>query len=205
MQVWFVSILSCIAILAACQPITPISLKAPSPDPNLKINDAALVPSGSATSPTLKAPPVPSEPAETMSLSVIDLISDESEIDPAYGAVISGNGNRTSFTHASPASTPKIIDLPETFDPKGIIGFTPTALVSNLGKANMIRQEGNVEVWQYQFDSCVVDFFFYLIDEKASKLISKDWDMRSAIMGNHLDRDNCRNEMNLYHQKILSN
>ena len=32
----------------------------------------------------------------------------------------------------------------------------------------MVRKEGMIEVWQYRFGSCVVDFFFYPVDESAT-------------------------------------
>ena len=44
-------------------------------------------------------------------------------------------------------------------------GFATPILVHNLGSANMVRKEGSIEVWQYQVGSCVVDFFFYPVDE----------------------------------------
>ena len=94
---------------------------------------------------------------------------------------------------------------PKTFDPSKIIGFATPILVHNLGKANMVRKEGSIEVWQYQVGSCVVDFFFYPVDEGASQLILKTWDMRSTIMGDRLDRSSCRDEMNHYHNKFSSN
>ena len=90
-------------------------------------------------------------------------------------------------------------------DPTKIIGFATPILVHNLGSANMVRKEGSIEVWQYRFGSCVVDFFFYPVDEGASQLILKTWDMRSTIMGSRLDRSRCRDEMNLYHHKLSSN
>ena len=201
----FILILTSVAILAACQPITPIFMKAPSFGKDIEINDPSPTPPASATSSKSDAHPVKYEPPETLSLDNIDLGNDQTKTDFADNATIFRNGYQTGATHLSPTITPKIIDLPETFDPKKMIGFASTSLIQNLGKANMIRQEGTVQVWQYQFSSCVVDFFFYPIDEKGSKLISKSWDMRSAIMGDHLNPDNCLKEMNLYHLKILSN
>ena len=86
----------------------------------------------------------------------------------------------TNLAQASPDTTPKDV-VPKPLIPK-IIGFTPR-FFSNLGKANMVRKEGSIEVWQYQFGSCVVDFFFYPIVKGSSQLILKTWDMRSTIMG----------------------
>ena len=152
-----------------------------------------------------QAPPLPPEPVATLSSDETDQNKNQTEIDVAHSTITTISGTDANSAQASPTITPKVVSPDKTFDPTKIIGFTTPILVRNLGKANMIRQEGLVEVWQYQFSSCVVDFFFYPNDENPSKLISKNWDMRSAILGERLDRSNCSDEINLYHQKISSN
>jgi hypothetical protein len=199
------SMISCAALVTACQQVTPISMKPASPRPNLKINYAAPQLSASMAPPVPEASPLPSVPAETLSSGTVDQNKNQTEIDLAISTITTSDDTPKNLTQESSNITPKAVALPKTFDPTKIIGFATPTLVQNLGKANMVRQEGSIEVWQYRFGSCVVDFFFYPIGDGASQLISKNWDMRSAIMGNLLDRGNCRNEMNLYHQKILSN
>ena len=196
------SLLSCAALLVACQPVTPTPMKIQSPSPNMEINDAAPILSTSIAPPVSQAPPVP---AETLSSNPVYQNNNQSEIDLAIGAVTKRSENQTNSAQASSDITPKDVARPKTFDPAKIIGFATPILVHNLGSANMVRKEGSIEVWQYRFGSCVVDFFFYPVDEGASQLILKTWDMRSTIMGVRLDRGSCRDEMNLYHHKLSSN
>ena len=201
MRKCLLSLLSCAALLMACQPVTPIPIKIKSPSPNMKINDAAPIQPVSIAPPVSQAPPVPTK---TLSSNSVDQNNNQTEIDLAIGTVNKSNETQTNSAQASPDITPKDVARPKTFDPTKIIGFATPVLVHNLGKANMVRKEGSIEVWQYQFGSCVVDFFFYPVDEGASQIILKTWDMRSTIMGSRLDRGSCRDEMNLYHHKLSS-
>ena len=196
------SLLSCAALLMACQPVTPTPIKIQSPSPNMEINDAAPILPASIAPPVSQVPPVP---AETLSSNPVYQNSNQTEIDLAIGAVTKSSETQTNSEQASSDITPKDVARPKTFDPTKIIGFATPILIHNLGSANMVRKEGPIEVWQYRFVSCVVDFFLYPIDEGSSQLILKSWDMRSIILGSHLDQDSCRNEINLYHQKFLSN
>ena len=202
MRNYLLSLLSCAALLMACQPVTPIPVKTKSPSPNLKINDAAPIIPASIAPPVSQALPVP---AETLSSDPSNQNDNQTEIDLAASTVNKSNETQTNSAQVSPDATPKAVTMPKTFDPKKIIGFTTSILVHNLGMANTVRKEGPIEVWQYQFGSCVVDFFFYPIGEGSSQLILKTWDMRSTIMEDRLDQSSCHDEMNLYHQKFLSN
>ena len=200
-----ISLLSSVALLTACQPVTTIPTKTNSTSRNVQINDNPPITSASIMATVSQAPPLPSVPAETLSSGVVDQNKNQTEIDVAHSSITKNSGTDANSAQASPTITSTVVSPAKTFDPKKIIGFTTPILVRNLGKANMIRQEGPVEVWQYQFSNCVVDFFFYPNDENPSELISKNWDMRSAVMGDRLDRSNCRDDINQYHQKISSN
>ena len=195
------SLLTCAALLMACQPITPTHMKIQSPSPNMEINDAAPILPASITPPVSQVPPVP---AETLPSSPVDQNNNQTEIDLAIGTINKSSGSQTNSAQTSSDITPKDVARPKTFDPTKIIGFATSVLVHNLGSANMVRKEGSIEVWQYRFGSCVVDFFFYPVDEGASRLILKTWDMRTMIMGDRLDRGSCRDEMNHYHHKLSS-
>ncbi len=205
MRICLISLLSSVALLTACQPVNTIPTKTNSTSPNMQINDNTPKTSAYIMATVPQAPPLPPEPVATLSSDETDQNKNQTEIDVAHSTITTNSGTDAISAQASPTITPKVVSPAKTFDPTKIIGFTTPILVRNLGKANMIRQEGLVEVWQYQFSSCVVDFFFYPNDENPSKLISKNWDMRSAILGERLDRSNCRDEINLYHQKISSN
>ena len=199
------SLFSCAALLMACQPVTPIPMKTKSPSPNLKIKDAAPIPPALIAPPVPQTPPVASVPAETLSSNPDNQNDNQTEVDLAISTVTKSNKIQTDSVQASPNITQKVVTMPKTFNPTKIIGFAAPILVNNLGKANVVRKEGPIEVWQYQFGGCVVDFFFYPISKGSSQLILKTWDMRSTIMGDRLDRGSCRDQMNHYHQKILPN
>ena len=91
-----------------------------------------------------------------------------------------------------------------TFRPKAMIGSTSIILIHDLGIANMIRQEGPIEIWQYRFAQCVVDFFFYPASQGSSQLIIKDWDMRSAVIGGRVNEGKCLSAMDQHHQKLVA-
>ena len=90
------------------------------------------------------------------------------------------------------------------FRPKAMIGSASITLIRDLGIANMIRQEGPIEIWQYRFAECVVDFFFYPASQGSSQLIIKDWDMRSAVIGGRVDEGKCLAAMDRHHQKLVA-
>lgn len=205
MRNYLLSLFSCAALFMACQPVTPIPVKTKSPNPNSKTNDAALISPASPAPPELRSPSVASVPAKTSSPGPVNQIDNQTDIDLAISAVTKSNETQTNSAQASPDITLKAVNLPKTFNPAKIIGFATPILIHNLGKANMVRKEGPIEVWQYQFRSCVVDFFFYPTGKGSSQLILKTWYMRSTIMGNDLDRGRCHDEMTLYHQKFLPN
>ncbi len=183
-------------------------MKIQSPSPNMEINDAAPILPASIAPPVSQAQPVsqaPPVPAETLSSSPVDQNNNQTEIYLAIDTVTKSSETQTNSAQASSDIMPKDVAEPKTFDPTKIIGFATPILVQNLGSANMVRKEGSIEVWQYRFGSCVVDFFFYPVDEGTSQLILKTWNMRSTIMGDRLDPGSCRDEMSLYHHKLSSN
>ena len=90
------------------------------------------------------------------------------------------------------------------FGPKTIIGSASIILIRDLGIANMIRKEGPIEIWQYRFAKCVVDFFFYPVSQGSSQLIIKDWDMRSAVIGGRVSEGKCLSAMDQHHQKLVA-
>ena len=78
---------------------------------------------------------------------------------------------------------------PTDLDPQHFLGQSSDQLKNSLGVPSILRTEGNVEIWQYQFSDCTVDFFFY---DKAGKLAATHTDMRSPFLGGQLDRAACR-------------
>ena len=196
------SMLSCAALLLACQPVTPILMRTGSTDPSLKIKENTQMPSASIEPSVPQVAPPLSVPAEKSSSGPVDQNNNQTEIDIATGTVTKSGEILRNSAQKSPDATPKAMAIPKTFDPKKIIGFATPILVHNLGRANIVRKEGLIEIWQYHFESCIVDFFFYPLGEGSSQLILKTWDMRSTIMGSHLDQGSCRDEMNSYRQRF---
>ena len=95
-------------------------------------------------------------------------------------------------TMAPVSDLPAITDVPQDLDPQLFLGQSTDQLANRLGAPSLLRKEGNVEIWQYQFSDCVVDFFFY---DKAGILAATHIDMRSPFLGGLLDQAACRNTL----------
>ena len=93
------------------------------------------------------------------------------------------------------ASTPEPPQNPEpqNLDPAIFIDKSTSHLASTLGEPKIRRNEGAVEIWQYQLADCVVDVYFY---NDAGSLIARYTDMRSRLLGGMIDPPACM--MNLY-------
>lgn len=93
-----------------------------------------------------------------------------------------------STTNPEP-DVPVMTVAPKNVNPQIFLGQSPDQLKNSLGAPSILRTEGNVEIWQYQFSDCVVDFFFY---ETAGKLAATHVDMRSPFLGDQLDHAACK-------------
>ena len=82
---------------------------------------------------------------------------------------------------------------PQDLDPAIFIDKSTAHLANTLGDPTMRRNEGAVEIWQYQLADCVVDVYFY---DDAGSLIARHTDMRSRLLGGVIDPADCM--MNLY-------
>ena len=82
---------------------------------------------------------------------------------------------------------------PQDLDPAIFIDKSTAHLANTLGDPTMRRNEGAVEIWQYQLADCVVDVYFY---DDAGSLIARHTDMRSRLLGGVIDPAACM--MNLY-------
>jgi hypothetical protein len=116
----------------------------------------------------------------------------------------SGFGTNDSTEETVIAATPAAPPVQPPFRPKAMIGSASIILLRDLGIARMIRQEGPIEIWQYRFAACVVDFFFYPASQGSSQLIIKDWDMRSAMIGGRVNEGKCLAAMDRHHQKLVA-
>jgi hypothetical protein len=178
------------ALFTACQPVTPTTV-------NTEANPKITVTTNGQTEIDLV-------------VSTVTKATD-SEASTGTGSGPSTNDTTEETVIAAIPPTPPVQPTqvqPEpvqpTFRPKAMIGSTSIILIRDLGIANMIRQEGPIEIWQYRFAQCVVDFFFYPASQGSSLLIIKDWDMRSAVIGGRVNEGKCLSAMDQHHQKLVA-
>ncbi len=99
----------------------------------------------------------------------------------------------SEITDAAGEPVPQQDPEPQNLDPAIFIDKSTADLASTLGEPTMRRNEGAVEIWQYQLADCVVDVYFY---DDAGSLIARYTDMRSQLLGGVVDPAACM--MNLY-------
>jgi len=87
------------------------------------------------------------------------------------------------------AELPVMTVAPQDLDPRVFLEQSPAQLKSRLGAPTTLRQEGQVNIWQYQLPECVIDFFFY---DKAGTVVATHSDMRSPFLGGTLDEAACK-------------
>jgi hypothetical protein len=173
-------------LVAACQPVTPTMV-------NTKATPTVTVAANDQTKIDLVVNKV-TKSADSGAGLVTDSVTDS-------GAGTNDSTDETAIA-AIPAVQPTPIKPP--FRPKAMIGLASIMLIRDLGTPNMIRQEGPIEIWQYRFAACVVDFFFYPASQGSSQLVIKDWDMRSAVIGGRVNEDKCLAAMDRHHQKLIA-
>lgn len=178
-------------LVAACQPVTPTTV-------NTTAAPTITVAANGQTEIDLVVSTV-TKTADSGAGSVTDYTS----------GTASGLGTNNSTEETAVAAIPAAPQVQPTpvqppFRPKAMIGSASIILIRDLGIANMIRQEGPIEIWQYRFAECVVDFFFYPASQGSSQLIIKDWDMRSAVIGGRLNEGKCLAAMDRHHQKLVA-
>ena len=203
-----ICLLGSAALTSACQPIAPSSMSVTLADPK------AAKPT--STQPLVKAVSINNsqdksqtrikltvEPTKTPPISDSQDGS-QTETKLAVGDIPSSN-NANTISKSPESVVPQIVLIaPKAFNPEDTIGSTIPALIRDLGHAKITRREGPAEIWQYHFKNCVVDFFFYSINESAPKLTAKSWDIRSAMIGSNFDRAACLDEINIHHQDVLT-
>jgi hypothetical protein len=180
-------LLGFVALFAACQPVTPITVNTKAVP---KITTAANV--------------------QTEIDLVVSTVTKDA--DSGAGSVNnsdtgSGTNNNTDETAiatilAAPPVQPTPVKPP--FSPKTMIGSASIILIRDFGIANMIRQEGPIEIWQYRFAECVVDFFLYPASQGLSQFIIKDWDMRSVVIGGRVNEGKCLSALDRHHQELIA-
>ena len=81
---------------------------------------------------------------------------------------------------------------PAELAPATLLGIDQAGLFSTLGAADLLRQEGNMEVWQYRLTACVVDFYIY--PASTGRQVTH-WDWRVPKIGQTLDVTACRQQL----------
>ena len=175
------------ALVAACQPVTPTTVN-------------------SKAAPTITIAPEDQTEIDlvvsTVTKTADNEVGTESGSEPSSG---SNNSIEDTVIAAIPATPPiQPTPVPPPFRPNTMIGSASIILLRDLGIANMVRQEGPIEIWQYRFAECVVDFFFYPTSQGSSQLVIKDWDMRSAVIGGRVNEGKCLAAMDRNHQKLVA-
>ena len=175
------------ALVAACQPVTPTTVN-------------------SKAAPTITIAPEGQTEIDlvvsTVTKTADNEVGTESGSEPSSG---SNNSIEDTVIAAIPATPPiQPTPVPPPFRPNTMIGSASIILLRDLGIANMVRQEGPIEIWQYRFAECVVDFFFYPTSQGSSQLVIKDWDMRSALIGGRVNEGKCLAAMDWNHQKLVA-
>ena len=175
------------ALVAACQPVTPTTVN-------------------SKAAPTVTIAPEGQTEIDlvvsTVTKTANNEVGTESGSEPSSG---SNNSIEDTVIAAIPATPPiQPTPVPPPFRPNTMIGSASIILLRDLGIANMVRQEGPIEIWQYRFAECVVDFFFYPTSQGSSQLVIKDWDMRSAVIGGRVNESKCLAAMDRNHQKLVA-
>ena len=189
------------ALVAACQPVTPTTVN-------------------SKAAPTITVAPEGQTDIDLVVSTVTKTADGAAGTDSGLGTANNTKDTKDTEIAAIPATPPiqptpiqptpvqptpvQPVKVQPPFRPKAMIGSASIILVRDLGIANMIRQEGSIEIWQYRFAECVVDFFFYPASQGSSQLIIKDWDMRSAVIGGRVNEGKCLAAMDQQHQKLVA-
>ena len=168
------------ALVAACQPVTPTTVNTKAaPTVTLAANDQTKI--------------------DLVVSTATKAADNEAGTDSDSGT---NDSTQETVIAAIPATPPTPVQPP--FRPNAMIGSASDILLRDLGIANMIRQEGPIEIWQYRFAECVVDFFFYPTSQGSSQLVIKEWDMRSAVIGGRVNKGKCIAAMDRNHQKLVA-
>ncbi|MDC1293688.1 hypothetical protein N8Z70_01430 [Candidatus Puniceispirillum sp.] len=181
-------------LVAACQPLTPTTV-------NTKAAPTITIATNDQTEIDVVVSTV-TKTADSGAGSVTDAVTNFGfGTESSSGTINSTEETVIAAIPATPPVQPALVQPP--LHPKTMIGSASIILVRDLGIANMIRQEGLIQIWQYRFDACVVDFFFYPASQGSSQLVIKDWDIRSVVIGDRVNEGKCLAAIDRHHQKLV--
>lgn len=195
-------------VLASCQHLpaplatagntgqTEISSPAPAPTPNSDNAETSESVDIAATTLPSQTEENAASPSDTKQAIEDSPIQDNSEQEDS-NTKIEDESDADSLVVASAniAPAPKKAEQPAIplFTPASQIGKLADSLNIVIGEADFIRQDGQIEIWQYQQPDCVVDFYVPLGDSEKNHI--SGWDMRPRIFGSQLDIQLCKAQL----------
>ena len=219
-------LLTSIYFISACQHIAPEQVREPLSNHKLPVSKTVTIiepttiiePATISKTPTVIEPatisktPTVIEPATISEIPVIPKTSKtyltnnskQTKIDNTYNETATTNDTQANETNAATNNETQKPNPLKSFEPKKIIGLPRSKLKEDLGPAHFTRLEGLIEIWQYHFTNCIVDFFFFPKSDKTSQLILKTWDMRGILVNGSFNYSLCQSEINIYHRQFLS-
>ena len=86
---------------------------------------------------------------------------------------------------------------PAILQPASLVGLTNKGLLSELGEADFVRLEGQMQIWQYKTAGCIIDFFLYPADDVSTSTayFVTDWHGRPSRFNGMLDSQRCYEEL----------
>ena len=128
------------------------------------------------------APTLPATDATAPDVALNEPVNDDTEPvsideDPAEEAI--------SIPIKPPAG-------PRQLYPQFMLGKLVDDLRDSFGDPSVVRVEGEVKVWQYRGEQCVLDFYLY---PENDRYIVTHWHWRHPIVGQNIDPLSCRIEL----------
>ena len=175
---------------------TEISSPAPAPTPNSDNAETSESVDIAATKLPSQTEENAASPSDTKQAIEDSPIQDNTEQEDS-NTKIEDESDADSLVVASAniAPAPKKAEQPAIplFTPASQIGKLADSLNIIIGEADFIRQDGQIEIWQYQQPDCVVDFYVPLGDSEKNHI--SGWDMRPRIFGSQLDIQLCKAQL----------
>lgn len=93
--------------------------------------------------------------------------------------------------------TPVLPAPPAILQPASLVGLTNKSLLAELGEADFVRLEGQMQIWQYKLVGCIIDFFLYPADDVSTNpaYFVTDWHGRPSRFNGVLDTQSCYEDL----------
>lgn len=184
--------------LGACQPLVPPTISPPIQNPG----QTASQPAQEGVTTPIAAP---ASAAENLAAETDAETDTKTDIGPSAEPASKTITTAALATPITPAPAaipaprpPEITDI----DPRSFLGKPVQDMTNILGRADFMRVEGQIGIWQFRQENCVVDFFFRAGDAQAnlSAQLITALDIRGRYIGQPLDEKGCRKE--LYQRRL---